>query len=75
MSGFKDWLEKRRKRKALGDWEDAHGLDFVKLEFQLAQVQLKTAKERKQLNRNIVERKGKDDYVSYAIPMRLGIHS
>ena len=61
---LKGWLEKRRKRKALVDWEDQHVLDFAKLEFQLTKTQLKAAVERKQLNRRIIERKSKDDYVS-----------
>lgn len=64
MARFKEWAEKRRKRKAFSEWEDQHGLEYAKFEFELAKAQLKAARERKELNRNILERKGKDDYVS-----------
>jgi hypothetical protein len=64
MSGFKDWLERRRKRRALSEWEDEHGLEYARLEFHLVEAQLKTVRERKRLNRQILERKSKDDYVA-----------
>jgi hypothetical protein len=71
VAWFKGWLEKRRKRKALTDWEDQHGLEYAKLGFQLAKTQLRIAIERKQLNRGIIDRKGKDDCVSFFVQTKV----